>query len=51
MNGQTDDKLMAVTTTRGEQHMEVVFAILPALEFIKDRVFAKRTETLGAYEA
>lgn len=47
LDDATDDEFTAFAATWGEEHVEVVLAILAALEFVEDAV-AELLEALGA---
>lgn len=44
-----DDELAAFATAGGEQHVEIVFAVLASLEFVEDAI-TELLEALGAPE-
>lgn len=47
----TDDELAALAATGRVQHVEVVLAVLAALELVEDGVAAERSEALGTHKA
>lgn len=49
LDDAADDELAALAATGREQHLEVVLAVLAALELVEDAVF-ERAEALGATE-